>query len=320
MDIGVVIVTYNRKEKLMETLNQFSRQTKSPLYVMVVNNASTDQTEEVLKTWQKEKENFEKIVLNLEENTGGSGGFHAGLKKSLSLGAEWVWVSDDDAVPEPDAIEAASNYLEKSKENLGDISAICGQVINYGKIDTNHRKNYISKGIRILEKPVPEEEYRKETFEINAFSYVGTIISRDKMRKVGVTLKEYFIWWDDTEHSLRLSKLGKIICVPEIRVHHDVGSSKFEVTWKTYYGFRNMTDMYRRHMPKRCFMYFSFGVIIKTVLLPLVRKDRIEDRLLKKAFWDAWNGKFGIDPVYRPGWKYERETYTYGVKDKIDKV
>ena len=85
MDIGVVIVTYNRKEKLMETLNQFSRQTKSPLYVMVVNNASTDQTEAVLKSWQEEKESYKKIVLNLEENTGGSGGFYEGLKKSLSL-------------------------------------------------------------------------------------------------------------------------------------------------------------------------------------------------------------------------------------------
>lgn len=303
MDIGVVIVTYNRKEKLMETLNQFSRQTKGPLYVMVVNNASTDQTEEILKTWQKEKESFEKIVLNLELNTGGSGGFHEGLKKSLSLGAEWVWVSDDDAVPEPDAIEAASNYLEKSKESLRDISAICGQVINYGKIDTNHRKNYISKGIRILEKPIPEEEYKKEAFEINAFSYVGTIISRDKMRQAGVTLKEYFIWWDDTEHSLRLSKLGKIICVPGIRVHHDVGSSKFEVTWKTYYGFRNMTDMYRRHMPRRCFAYFSLRVIVKIAFFLIVKKNVTEIMILKKAFLDALKGNFGIDPIYRPGWK-----------------
>lgn len=320
MDIGVVIVTYNRKEKLMETLNQFSRQTKSPLYVLVVNNASTDQTEEVLKTWQKEKENFEKIVLNLEENTGGSGGFHEGLKKSLSLGAEWVWVSDDDAVPEVDALECAYNYLEKRKEHLDEISAICGQVINDGEIDTNHRKNYTSRGIRILEQPVPEKEYAKEEFKINAFSYVGTIISRDKMKKVGVTLKEYFIWWDDTEHSLRLSKVGRIICVPGIRVHHDVGRSKFEVSWKTYYGFRNMTDMYRRHMPGRCFAYFSLRIIVKLIFYFVMRKNIMEMKLLRKAFSDAIKGKFGLDPVYRPGWKYNRERDSYGDKNKINKI
>ncbi|WP_313151758.1 glycosyltransferase [Lacrimispora sp.] len=303
MDIGVVIVTYNRIEKLMETLNQFSRQTKSPLYVMIVNNASTDQTEAYLESWQREKENFDKIILNLSENTGGSGGFYEGLKKSLSLSAEWVWVSDDDAMPEVDALETAYCYLEKEKEHLDEISAICGQVINDGEIDTNHRKNYTSRGIRILEQPVPEEKYAKEEFEINAFSYVGTIISRDKMKKVGVTLKEYFIWWDDTEHSLRLSKVGRIICVPGIRIHHDVGRNNFEVSWKTYYGFRNMADMYRRHMPRRCFAYFSLRVIGKVILFSIVRKNVVEITLLRKAFFDAIKGEFGIDPIYKPGWK-----------------
>lgn len=303
MDVGVVIVTYNRLEKLKETLAHFSRQTKSPAYVLVVNNASSDRTEEFLDTWQKKKEDYRKIAFNLKENTGGSGGFYRGLKESLDLEAEWVWVSDDDAVPETDAIEAASGYLEKNREWLGGISAICGQVINNGSIDINHRKTYTSRGFGIIERPIPAEEYEKEEFELNAFSYVGTIISREKMKRVGITRKEYFIWWDDTEHSLRLSKVGKIICVPAIRIHHDVGESKFEISWKTYYGFRNMTDMYRKHMPGRCFSYFSLKVFVKTVFFPLIGKRTLEMAILRKGFWDAVKGKMGIDPVYRPGWK-----------------
>jgi len=305
MDIGVVIVTYNRIEKLMETLDLFSKQTKSPLYVMIVNNASTDQTAAFLESWQRKKEGFEKIVLNLVENIGGSGGFHEGLKKSLSMSAEWVWVSDDDAMPEINALENAHGYLEEKEEHLDEISAICGQVINNGTIDTNHRKNYTSRGFRIFEQPIPEEEYAKEEFEINAFSYVGTIINRNKMKKVGVTLKEYFIWWDDTEHSLRLSKAGRIICVPDIRIHHDVGRGEHGVTWKTYYGFRNMTDMYRRHMPRQCFAYFALRVMVKIVFFSIMKKRVVEIIILKKAFSDAIKGKFGIDPVYKPGWKNE---------------
>jgi GT2 family glycosyltransferase len=303
MDIGVVIVTHNRKEKLMETLDWFSRQTKSPLYVLIVNNASTDQTAAFLESWQRKKEGFDKIVLNLAENIGGSGGFHEGLKKSLSMEAEWVWVSDDDAMPEVNALENAYRYLEEKKEHLDEISAICGQVINDREIDTNHRKNYISKGIHIFEQPIPEEEYTKKEFEINAFSYVGTIISRDKMKEVGVTLRKYFIWWDDTEHSLRLSKVGRITCVPDIRIHHDVGRGETGVTWKTYYGFRNMTDMYRRHMPRQCFVYFSVRVIVKIVFFSMIKKNGVEIMLLKKAFSDAIKGKFGIDSIYKPGWK-----------------
>jgi GT2 family glycosyltransferase len=306
MNIGVVIVTYNRKEMLEQTLKQFSMQTKKPAYIIVVNNASSDETEHYLTIWEEEKEEYLKIVLNLKDNTGGSGGFYEGLKHSLKCEADWVWVSDDDAVPEINAIEEAYNYLESKKENLNQISAICGQVLNHGIIDINHRKNYFTRGIRILEQPIPEAEYEKKEFELNAFSYVGTIISREKMKQVGLTLKDYFIWWDDTEHSLRLSKVGKIICVPAIQIHHDVGGGEFEVNWKTYYGFRNMTDMYRRHMPKPCFIYFSLKVIIKTIIFSILHKRSMETLLLKKGFWSALKGNFGVDKVYKPGWKYNK--------------
>lgn len=306
MNIGVVIVTYNRKEMLEQTLKQFSMQTKKPAYIIVVNNASSDETEHYLTIWEEENEDYRKIVLNLKDNIGGSGGFYEGLKYSLKCDADWVWVSDDDAIPEINAIEESYNYLESQKENLNQISAICGQVINYGKIDINHRKNYFAKGIRILELPIPEEEYEKKEFELNAFSYVGTIISREKLKQVGLTLKDYFIWWDDTEHSLRLSKVGKIICVPAIQIHHDVGSEGIEVNWKTYYGFRNMTDMYRRHMPMPCFVYFSLKVIIKTTIFSILHKRSMEMLLLKKGFLNALKGEFGIDTVYKPGWKYSK--------------
>lgn len=304
MSIGVVIVTFNRKEMLERTLKCFSLQTRKPAYIIVVNNASTDDTDFYLKSWKEIKEDYEKIVLDQKENIGGSGGFYEGLKRSLSYEAEWVWVSDDDAIPELNALEVAYNYLESRKKDLSGISAICGQVINCGDIDINHRKNYIAKGFHIHEMPIPESEYEKKDFELNAFSYVGTIINRAKMEQVGLTRKDYFIWWDDTEHSLRLSKVGKIICVPSIKIHHDVGNGKFEVNWKTYYGFRNMTDMYRRHMPMSCFIYFSIKVIIKTTVYTMIRKKTLEMQILKRGYWDALKGKFGVDTIYKPGWKY----------------
>jgi len=307
MEIGVVIVTYNRLNKLIETLNQFSKQTKSPAYVLIVNNASTDGTMEYLAEWQTNEGGCIKIVLNLEENTGGSGGFYEGLKASLDLDADWVWVSDDDAVPECDALEKAYQYLNSSGAMLENISAICGQVINYGEIDINHRKNYITKGIRIIECPVPREEYQKDQFELNAFSYVGTIISRDKMKLAGVTRKEYFIWWDDTEHSLRLSKIGKIICVPAIRIHHDTAEEKNVLSWKSYYGYRNMTDLYHRHMPWYCFWYFSLKVIIKTLIFPIFKINRYEIMILRESFWDALKNNFGLHPIYRPGWNFDKQ-------------
>jgi hypothetical protein len=102
-------------------------------------------------------------------------------------------VSDDDAFPENNALQIAEQYLEKYKAYSKNISAICGTVINKGEIDLAHRKNMISKGFNVIEQFIPKEKYQKESFELNCFSYVGTVINKKKIEEVGLTLKDYFL-------------------------------------------------------------------------------------------------------------------------------
>ena len=52
MKIGVVIVTYNRLEKLKIALKSYEKQSFKPQYILVVNNNSTDGTLEYLKEWK----------------------------------------------------------------------------------------------------------------------------------------------------------------------------------------------------------------------------------------------------------------------------
>lgn len=303
MNIGIVLVTYNRLEKLKTTLDFFEKQTQYPAYILIVDNASTDGTDEFLGGWKSRDGNFDKIVITSGKNTGGSGGFHTGLEAAGKKKAEWIWVSDDDAFPELDALEKATFFLDKNSEMLDEISVICGQVINKGEIDLAHRKNMLRKGLNVVEEFIPKEEYEKESFELNCFSYVGTIINKKKLQLVGLTKKDYFLWWDDTEHSLRLSKEGKIICVPAVKIHHDVSNGVGEFTWKTYYGFRNMADLYKRHFPKICYKYFVFKLICKTYILDILRKNREENKAIRCSMRDCKKGKFGIHDVYKPGWK-----------------
>ena len=64
MDIGVVLVTYNRLEKLKVSLKCYSEQTCQPSYVLVVDNCSTDGTDLYLDQWLSQKEQFEKEVYD----------------------------------------------------------------------------------------------------------------------------------------------------------------------------------------------------------------------------------------------------------------
>lgn len=305
MYIGVVIVTYNRLEKLKITLDLFDKQTRKPTYIIVVNNNSTDGTRDFLEQWSNATNTgYKREIVNLDKNLGGSGGFYHGLVQAEKEHAEWVWVSDDDAFPDKDAIECAYGYLSNNEDKINRISAICGKVLNFGNIDFYHRRSWVRGSFASKQIVSTKDDYDKNEFEINCFSYVGTIINISKMRQAGLTEKDYFIWYDDTEHSMRLSKVGKIICVPSITVYHDTGTTNDGLSWKTYYGCRNYILALKRHFPN-IFYTELIILIIKAILCPIKGKKIQESRVRLCGIFDALRNKQGIHSVYKPGWKPE---------------
>ena len=111
MNFGVVLVTYNRLDKLKIALKCYEKQTYLPKEIIVVNNNSNDGTYEYLEKWKLKESKIKKTIINLKKNSGGSGGFYTGLKESLSKKFDYVWVSDDDAFPEKDCFEIANNFI-----------------------------------------------------------------------------------------------------------------------------------------------------------------------------------------------------------------
>ncbi len=71
-EYAVVIVTYNRIQLLRECVVHAVSQTSCPKSIIIVDNASTDETEEYLESL-KQHEYFE--VIRLPQNIGGAGGF-----------------------------------------------------------------------------------------------------------------------------------------------------------------------------------------------------------------------------------------------------
>lgn len=299
MKIGIVLVTFNRLNDLKKVLIEYEEQEKKPEYILVVNNSSTDGTNEFLENWKNEKSYLKKYVINLEKNSGGSGGFYRGLKEAINLNSDWIWVSDDDAYPERNALSEIERFYKNHENN--NIAALCTSVINNGQVDLTHRKRIIKKPITIEQRVVEEKEYKKEYFEIDLFSYVGTMISKEFLKSVGLPEKDYFIYYDDTEHSLRIKNSGKILCIPKAKVNHNVNRTSDDgtLTWRNYYMIRNRLLFYKKHFSKRYFYYTSFDILFKEFSK---RKDKEERLLVKSAINDAKNNKKGLDCKYKPGW------------------
>ena len=299
-DICAVVVTYNRLDKLKKALASYSAQELLPKYLVVVNNASTDETGVFLEAWQKQPEGFQKIVITSEENLGGSGGFYLGQKKALDLDADWVMLADDDAYPEPDYLIGMQNYIDTHDKEK--ISVVCGKVMEKGSPVNVHRAYLKSKWDRNFQAFIPLEYYEKEFFEPDFVSYVGIVINKSKLLSAGLVNKDFFIWYDDTEHSYRLSQQGKLICLPSYIMLHDVAEDNLTFSWKYYYGFRNNVVFFKKHFSFQ-YPFVIIKFLLKTLLCPLHGRSFSEVRLRFAAVKDGIQGNLGKHKLYKPGWK-----------------
>ena len=107
--LTIVITTFNRSGYLTGLLESVKGLDPAPAAVVVVDNASTDATPQVLEA-ARGGFPVPLTVLRLETNTGGAGGFAAGVQAALDSGAQWLWLMDDDVEVLPGAVAALRKW------------------------------------------------------------------------------------------------------------------------------------------------------------------------------------------------------------------
>ena len=279
-----VVVTHNRPELLMLSLNSLRSQGVRLQAIIVVDNASDVETAELLR---REKD---LILLRIEHNSGGSGGFAAGMEKALNLQPDWIWLIEDDAIVQRNTLE---NLLRRKKDWNGaaqNIGLLCPAVEEGGSLALMHRRYFDPLTLR--EKPVPIKEYKQPVVQIDTASFVGALIKTEALRRVGVPDRRFFIHYDDTEFSLRLKQAGYgLYLVPGSKViHRRLTNSRLRrgpYGLKHYYNLRNRIIVYRKfgHAPMwRWLSPLAAGL----VLLILAGKGRPKAvKMWLKAMYDG---------------------------------
>jgi rhamnopyranosyl-N-acetylglucosaminyl-diphospho-decaprenol beta-1,3/1,4-galactofuranosyltransferase len=244
--VCAVVVTYNRKNLLIECLEALRKQTRPIQGIYLIDNASTDGTPELLlekgyiselppqdlkEPWEKEfiiqnLTNGKEVKLHyvrMHESTGGAGGFYEGVKRGYERGYDWLWLMDDDAEPKEDALENLSIYF-KNSNIVGLASTV---FLPNGAVAIYHRRRINFKDVfPLIQIPLQLEEYQKQAVEIDMASFVGLLVKRDAIKKIGFPKKDFFIHYDDVEYSIRLRSIGKILLVPKSIIFHKEASKK----------------------------------------------------------------------------------------------
>ena len=204
-NIAIAIVTFNRSAFLKELLASAATMNTPAWRIIVVDNASTDDTQDVIAAAIP---NFKPgVVINhrLETNTGGAGGFSEGTKVALENGADWVWLMDDDVEILPDALEKFAPWMAR-------FTCLHGRRYDYDGTPFYWQAKFNN----FLGVPLPytRKTFNNEGFAItNSGTFEGMMIHADVVRQIGLPDPRFFISWDDAVYAWLASQVTDVAYV-----------------------------------------------------------------------------------------------------------
>ena len=238
--VVAVVVTWNRCELLRESLTAVEKQTHQPAEVVVVDNASTDGTDDMLR------EDYSHLTrLHLDKNTGGAGGFAAGIARALTLDPDLIWLLDDDTVPEP---TSAERLVEAWVDFPGDErpAVLASKVVWTDRRD--HPMNTPRTKLGVFGAELDAAATIGCT-PIRSASFVSIMCDAGVVRERGLPIADYFLWNDDFEYSTRLIR-GRVglYCPGSVVVHKTkvFGSSDADPGERFFFEVRNKVWMFTR--------------------------------------------------------------------------
>jgi len=279
--IIIVVVTHNRKSILKQCLLSLLAQSQLPDLIVIVDNASTDGTEEML---QKEFLNYPLLLYaNLGSNLGGAGGFHFGSKLAIEKGADWVCLMDDDCLPHKDCIKKLMMNINNKKNIYSPI------------VLSIEDKTTVLWGINA--------QINTGNREVVTLPFNGFLIHRESIKELGFPEKDFFIYGDDTEYNLRAKSSGrKIIMVTGSVMYHpyknmlkglNIIKMFMSKIW-VYYKLRNAIVIYKRYkyFSRNQILMFLFSLLfyILTLKLQFINlwfeglKDGLKNRIYVRDF------------------------------------
>lgn len=238
--IAAVVVTYNRKELLCRCLRALQAQNAVKPDILVIDNASTDGTGQAVQALALPGLHY----CNTGRNLGGAGGFAFGVRAAMAAGYEYLWLMDDDTLPEPDALQA---FLRVDKDHKGTYGWLSSRALTPAGEDQpmNRQRKTPYRDI---------DGYEQDQVPSVMASFVSLFIPAETVRKVGLPIAEFFIWSDDWEYTRRISRQMPCYTVSSSRVVHAMKNSTVvniaadvPARWERYrYFYRNDVYLYRR--------------------------------------------------------------------------
>lgn len=217
--VVAVVVTRHRSELLAESLKVMATQTRAPDHLVVVDNGPDKPARRVVDECP-----LPSTYLPSQRNLGGAGGFALGMLHALALGAEWIWLGDDDGRPSDDrALETLLGEAEARQ-----LAAVSPVVVNINRPD---RLAFpLRQGLTWKRRPEELSTPESPDFLPGIASFFnGALFRASTLDVVGVPDYRLFVRGDEVELHRRVVRSGLPFGTSLLtRFEHPDGSDEFK--------------------------------------------------------------------------------------------
>lgn len=294
--IGIVICNYNKREYVVNCIQSVLESKTDDFDIFVVDNASTDDSVEAIRSKYGDKVN---LLVN-SENLGGSGGFNTGIRRVLEEGYEYLYCLDNDVLVDENAIGALAEYLDAHSD-----TGVAGSIVyhmdypeyvqqfgldidfeNYTAI--THFADFLDDG------SVPQVKFCDTVATCSVMVRTSCIKNSD----IGIMPENNFIYWDDMEWIYRFTLAGyKVVTIKDSVVLHKMGSNvKPANTFINYYMWRNRINFFMRYTPEEKIEVMSYRIlsaVFDSLYESMYREEHNVMQTISYAFFDAIKGVRG---------------------------
>ncbi|MDY7025267.1 MAG: glycosyltransferase [Pseudomonadota bacterium] len=301
MKLAALIVCHNSGQNVCALVEDLRAQTTPPAVILIVDNASTEGTQHLLK--QLEQAHASVHVFYQTQNTGGAGGYHRGFVEfnQCKEGCDALVTFDDDArAKDPALLETLLKQHEKQPD------AVVGALVVDLDDETKTAFSY-KLGDKRSRDVATLRRYQGLLQDVKLFS--GVLFPRSVTQSFPGPKPELFIRGDEQELKQRLEKAGiTLVTTPAARCFHP--SSQGEVIHcknirvftesspgKYYFIVRNWAYLMREH--PRHSRFVRSRILLKTlaanayfILFKSPREKTHGLRWFYRAFSDGVNRRF----------------------------
>lgn len=301
--VSIVIVTWNVKGFLKKCLDSVYKETKDiQIEVIVVDNASTDGTSEMVK------DEFPQIrLITTEKNLGYTKANNLAIRTILNKGpSDFFLLLNSDTVFQNNAIDQMASYLI----NNPDVGAVSpALILPDGKFQTGTAGflptawtgfTYFSFIFKLFPKKTKsffiEPSYflkKRNIVSVDWMSGACLMLRRETIEKTGLMDEKYFIYADDIEWGKRMKQEGFLLhYLPWLHVLHYHGITFDQIYKRTNTDWLAMLYAYvrkeRGKIEYRLFRFFSIEGFFLRLFLYVLLFGLKRDAPTKKKVKELW--------------------------------